>query len=122
MNRSGLRSCILESQIYIRATTIFHGITRLHPRNEQAPVRGVTVVGRNFPLQLPGQPNRAQVFQRVRQAHAGRNIANAARTGRLPETTVFVIFVFLESGFDTAWIYFEVRGICRPTLMRAIAR
>jgi hypothetical protein len=57
-----------------------------------------------------------------KEAHAGRNIANAARTSRLPETTVFVIFVFLESGFDTAWIYFEVRGIRRPTLMRAIAR
>ena len=70
MNRNGLRSCILESQLYIRATAIFHGVTRLHSRNEQAPGRGVIVAGRNFPLQLPGQPNGPQVFQRVRKRMA----------------------------------------------------
>jgi hypothetical protein len=61
MKHNGLRSCIVETQIDIHATAIFHGITRLHSRNEHAPGQGVSIADRNFPLQLLGQPNRANL-------------------------------------------------------------
>jgi len=63
-------SYILESQIGIFATAIFHDVTRLHSRNAHAPSRCPNPAGRNFPLQLPRQPKTSARATRLFRAIA----------------------------------------------------